>query len=174
MKIIIDVKKHDHDDYDVAPGEPPCTSSCGCMSACEENFRISKRVEIPSTFSDNPICGRHDRSGTSKLCSAFSECCKSTPEVVSHKKDKPVRSLAFSAADELCETSLAPIFLANLGDPDLAEKVSKIKLKCETERKEAEAENSAGSDVKSLLTQMMGAATVEVTNRRTSTIGVYG
>ena len=49
------------------------------------------------------------------------------------------------------------IFFANLGDPDLAEKLNKIKLKCETERKEAEAENSAGSDVKSLLIQMMGA-----------------
>ena len=112
---------------------------------------------MQGTFSDKPICGKHYRPGTSKLCSAFSECCKSTPEVASHKKAKPVRSLAFSAADEVCETSLAPIFLANLGDPDFTEKVNKIKLKCETERTEAEAEKSVGSGVKSLLTQMMGA-----------------
>ena len=75
----------------------------------------------------------------------FKECCKSIPEVVNHKKAKPVRSLAFSAADELCETSVAPIFLANLGDPDFVENVKNVKLKCETERKEAEEENSVGS-----------------------------
>ena len=56
-----------------------------------------------------------------------------------------MRSLAFPAADDVCETSSSPIFLANLGDPDFAEKVNKIKVKCETERKEAEAENSGGS-----------------------------
>ena len=100
---------------------------------------------MPRIFSDKPICGRHDRPGTSRFCSAFSECCKSIPEVATHKRAKPVRSLALSTADEFCETSLAPIFLANLGDLNFAEKVNKIKLKCETERKEAEAENSAGS-----------------------------
>ena len=60
---------------------------------------------------------------------------------------------------------MAPIFLANLGDPDLVEKVNKIKLKCESERKEAEAENSAGSEVKSLL-----AHATEVADRRASRI----
>ena len=104
----------------------------------------------------------------------FKECCKSTPEVASHKKAKPVRSLAFSAADEVCETSLAQIVLANLGDPDLVENVIEIKPNCETERKDAEAENSAGSEVKSLLTQMMGAVSHRGNNRRTSATRACG
>ena len=131
-------------------------------------------MRIPNTYSDKPICDKHDRSGTSKLGSGFSECCKSNPEVASHKKAKPVRSLAFSAADEICETSSAPIFVANLGDPDLVEKVNKIKLKCETKRKESEAENSVGSEVKSLLTQMMGAVSHEGNRPKNKHDGVCG
>ena len=91
------------------------------------------------------ICGKHERN----FCSAFSECCKSAPEVWG--------DIGFPTDELLSETSLAPIFLANLEDPKLMEKVNRIKLKCENERKEAEAESNAGSEVKSLLTQMMGA-----------------
>ena len=81
-----------------------------------------------------------------------------------------MRSFDFSAAVEVCETSLAPI----LGDPDFVEKVNKIKLKCETERKESEAENSAGSEIKSLLAQMMGAVSHEGNRPKNKHDGVCG
>ena len=50
-----------------------------------------------------------------------------------------------------------PIFIANVSDPELAEKVKKMKVKCEAERKEGETERNAGFEVKHMLTQMMGA-----------------
>ena len=104
-------------------------------SARQGKAKADARIARISNYK-KPTCNKHDRPGTSKFCGAFSECCASV--------------------SESNEVSLAPIFLANLGDPSLVGKINKIKAKCETERKEAESENNAGTKVKSLLSQMMG------------------
>ena len=51
---------------------------------------------------------------------------------------------------------IAPIFIANINDPDVAEKVKKIKAQCEIERKEAEAQRHAGAETTNMLKHMMG------------------
>ena len=48
------------------------------------------------------------------------------------------------------------IFIANVNDPDVADKVKKIKAQCEIERKEAEAHRQAGTETTNMLKQMMG------------------
>ena len=48
------------------------------------------------------------------------------------------------------------IFLANINDPNIADKVKKIKAQCEIERKEAESQRQAGIETTNMLKQMMG------------------
>ena len=57
---------------------------------------------------------------------------------------------------EKTQADIAPIFIANINDPDVAEKVKKIKAQCEIERKEAEAQRHAGAETTNMLKQMMG------------------
>ena len=51
---------------------------------------------------------------------------------------------------------IAPIFIANINDPNVAEKIKKIKAQCDIERKEAEAQRHAGAETTNMLKQMMG------------------
>ena len=48
------------------------------------------------------------------------------------------------------------IFIANTNDPDIADNVKKIKAKCEVERREAESQRLAGTEITNMLKQMMG------------------
>ena len=54
------------------------------------------------------------------------------------------------------QADIAPIFIANINDPNVAEKIKKIKAQCEVERKEAEAQRHAGTETTNMLKQMMG------------------
>ena len=51
---------------------------------------------------------------------------------------------------------ITPIFLANINDPDIADKVKKIKAQCEVERRKAESQRLAGAETTNMLKQMMG------------------
>ena len=51
---------------------------------------------------------------------------------------------------------ITPIFIANVNDPDVADKVKKIKAQCEIKRNEAEAQRQAGTETTNMLKQMMG------------------
>ena len=57
---------------------------------------------------------------------------------------------------EKTQADIAPIFIANINDPNVAEKIKRIKAQCDVERKEAEAQRHAGDETKNMLKQMMG------------------
>ena len=58
--------------------------------------------------------------------------------------------------------SISPIFLATLEKPEVAEKVKRIKVRCEAERKEAESKQSQNKESTSVLTKMMGIVSGDV------------
>ena len=51
---------------------------------------------------------------------------------------------------------ISTIFIANINDPDIADKVRKIKAQCEVERREVESQRLAGTETTNMLKQMMG------------------
>ena len=60
------------------------------------------------------------------------------------------------AGIEKLSSDISPIFIANVNDPNVAEKIRKIKAQCDIERKEAEAQRHAGDETTNMLKQMMG------------------
>ena len=54
------------------------------------------------------------------------------------------------------DNSISQIFIANINDLDIADKVKKIKAQCEVERRESESQRLAGTETTNLIMQMMG------------------
>ena len=114
------------------------------------------KLSLTPTAQQNPrrrvLQPQHKR----RLCSAFSKCCEDEHEVWGDIGFPTDEALAETFSGENSEKNIAPIFLATVANPELTEKIRRIKEKCTVERREAEAERAGGSEVKTLLAQMMG------------------
>ena len=94
------------------------------------------------------------------------ECC-SESEINQNKCDEwhssvsPIRiacqhdTKRVDGESEKRHGSISPIFLATIDNDNLADKVRKIKLKCEVWRKYAEAKRKAHGEVENMCAQMM-------------------
>ena len=145
VKFAIDAALHEAMKY-----KPTTTSNKFAALASLEDEEINKKhVRVlqppvacgPARVLQHPGAGspakRHERRRRqSPMCKGFGitcteKCCKAGSDI-------------------------SPIFIANINDPNVAEKIKKIKAQCDIERKEAEAQRHAGDETTNMLKQMMG------------------
>ena len=96
------------------------------------------------------------KRGQAPMCKGFrstctEECCKAGPDISQQESHSPKCTLSTTKFKDI-----SPIFIANINDPNVAEKIKKIKAQCDVERKEAEAQRHAGDETTNMLKQMMG------------------
>ena len=115
------------------------------------------KLSLTSAAQQNPRRGVLKPQHKRRLCSAFSKCCEDEHEVWGDIGFPTDEALAETFSGKNSEKNIAPIFLATVANPELTEKIRRIKEKCTVERRKAEAEMAGGSEVKTLLAQMMGA-----------------
>ena len=145
VKFAIDAALHEAMKY-----KPPTTSNKFAALASLEDEEIEKKHAhvmqppvacgparvLQSPGAESPARRRERKRGQSPMCKGFGSTC----------------------TEKCCKagSDISPIFIANINDPNVAEKIKKIKAQCDIERKEAEAQRHAGDETTNMLKQMMG------------------
>ena len=137
--------------------KPPTTSNKFAALASLENDELEEKHThvlqppvacgparvLQSPGAGSPVRRRERKRCQPPICKGFGgactdKCCKAESDT------------------EKSHADISYIFIANINDPNVAEKIKKIKAQCDIERKEAEAQRHAGDETTNMLKQMMG------------------